>query len=240
MRQIRLIAYISARCNCALNQVVFIGLLSSVMVPVHAATAVGRVQEASGDVAAVSVQRQERKVTAGAELFQGENIKTGQRSWAKLRFSDGTRFELSAQTEMRIDRLSLDDTPAQDQFKASVFRGVFRFFSGLIAKRRPRAMEVILPTATIGIRGTQVVGEVKGSAATVILLEPEGAERLQAIDVSNPFGSVTISQAGFGTVIPDANSPPSPPRRMRLNTIRDLMRTLQAVRRVPIPRIRRR
>ena len=99
-------------------------------------------------------------------------------------------------------------------------------------------MEISTAVATIGIRGTQVVGEADATSATIILIEPEDKSRKSAIDVYNDFGKVSIDEPGYGTEIPDANSPPSPPRRMRLSTINNLTRSLQNVNRVNVPRPR--
>ncbi|MEQ8659640.1 MAG: hypothetical protein RLW62_02360, partial [Gammaproteobacteria bacterium] len=57
------------------------------------------------------------------------------------------------------------------------------------------------------------------------------------IEVSNQYGSVVIDEPEFGTEVPDATSPPSPPRRMQVS--RDMQRTLRSInttRRVRIPR----
>ncbi|MCZ6802588.1 MAG: hypothetical protein O7D86_01265 [Proteobacteria bacterium] len=61
---------------------------------------------------------------------------------------------------------------------------------------------------------------------------------INKIEVYNEFGSVIIDEAGYGTEIPDEFSPPSPPRRMRLRTITNLMRSLQSIQRINTPRPR--
>jgi len=68
-----------------------------------------------------------------------------------------------------------------------------------------------------------------------VLLEPEDEDRT-AIEVSNAFGAVTIDEPGYGTEIPDAQSPPSPPRRMRLRAVDNLMRSLSTIQRIQLPR----
>jgi len=92
--------------------------------------------------------------------------------------------------------------------------------------------------ATRGIRGTNVVGEADATSATIILIESEDTSRKAIIEVSNSFGTVTIDEPGYGTEIPDEFSPPSPPRRMRLQTINNLMRSMQSIRRINMPRPR--
>ena len=74
---------------------------------------------------------------------------------------------------MKVSEFVYKEAAEDDRIATSVLKGVFRFVSGLIAKRRARSMEVSLPVVTIGIRGTNVGGEVDGERATVVLLEPE-------------------------------------------------------------------
>jgi hypothetical protein len=118
-----------------------------------------------------------------------------------------------------------------------VLNGAFRFTTGLIAKARSRAMLVRTgAVATIGIRGTTVAGEVVGESATIVLLDPEDGATASAIEVGNDHGSVVIDQPGYGTTVPDANSPPTPPQRMRLRAIDNLIRSIQSSQRISVPR----
>ena len=84
-------------------------------------------------------------------------------------------------------------------------------------------------TATIGIRGTNVGGELIGEEAKIVLLEPTRGESDTAIEVYNDFGSVLIDEPGFGTVVVDSKSAPSPMRRMRLRTVDTLIGTLRNI-----------
>ena len=69
-------------------------------------------------------------------------------------------------------------------------------------------------------------------------MEPDDTSRKTAIVVSNNYGSVTVDEPGYGTEVPDEFSPPSPPRRMRLQTINNLTRSIQSSQRVNLPRPR--
>ena len=92
--------------------------------------------------------------------------------------------------------------------------------------------------ATIGIRGTTVGGEVVGEAATIVLLEGDEPGAPSAIEVGNDYGRVILDETGYGTHVPDAHSPPSPPRRMSLRTIESLVRNLNSIQRNAVPRPR--
>ena len=213
-------------------------LLSSSL---SAATAnVATITKAVGSFNAVTKTGVERKLQVGDEVAIGESIQTGTRSQVTMKFKVDSRFELGSKAEMTVTAFSRGNPQKQEppSFASNISVGIFRFVSGLIARESPNAMKVHGAVATIGIRGTNVVGEFQGDTAQVILLEPEGEPHPTAIDVSNQFGSVTIDEPGFGTEVPDANSPPSPPRRMRLRTIDNLMNSIRNVQRVNVPRPR--
>lgn len=185
-----------------------------------------------GQVSAVSAAGLTRQLDQGSALYQGDRVDTGDDATVSIRFTDNSRFDLAENSSMSVDNYAY--SAEQSSFTASIFKGAFRFVSGLIAQRRSRAMGVRTPVATIGIRGTSVAGEVDASSARIMLLESDD-QRPSAIEVSNAFGSVVVDEPGYGTEVPDANSPPSPPQRMELRTIQNLMRTLQSVGRIRTP-----
>ena len=211
--------------------------------PVAAQDQAGRVVGLRGEVTALATTGSTRTLQRGAFLYQGDRVDTGDDAAVSMRFTDGSRFYLGENASMSVDEYAFkeEETTGRESFTASIFKGVFRFVSGIVAKRRNRAMGVRTPVATIGIRGTNVAGEVDATSARIMLLAPEEGDEPTAIDVSNDFGSVTIDEPGFGTEVPDAQSPPSPPRRMQLRTIQNLQRTIQGIGRIrtPQPRMRR-
>ena len=157
-----------------------------------------------GAVIVTDEEGQRRKLEEGDTVSSGDEIETARRSWIRLEFTDGSRFDLGANTQFRVDEYTFGDAAGKPSMKTRIIKGVFRFLTGALAKRDPAAMQVQLSVAAIGIRGTHVGGEV-------------------------------LDEAGYGTEIPDANSPPSPPRRMRLRSIANLTRTLQSVGRIRLP-----
>jgi hypothetical protein len=213
--------------------VIALGLLLAAAVVEAATPSVGRVSRITGDQLS-SAQAQgapERKLAAGDPIFAGERIRTGTRTVLHIEFADKSRFTLGPNTEFELEQYH------EEAFHARIFKGAFRFVSGLIARKQARNMLVNIPVATIGIRGTHVEGEVTerqekdgrmvDASAKVALLEPEGSDTLSAIIVENKFGSVVIDKPGYGTEIPDEKSPPSPVQRMQLRTIENLLRVLR-------------
>ena len=202
----------------------------------HAENVAGKVLKSKGDVFAQLEGQEKRKLRIGKKIYEKDKVTTESDSTVTLLFSDKTRFELGADSTLVVNEFLFENNPDKDATSIKVLKGSFRFVSGLIAKEKPEAMEVSTTVATIGIRGTNVVGEANATSATIILVEPEDKSRETAIEVSNNFGSVLIDEPGYGTEIPDEYSPPSPPRRMSLQTINNLTRSLQSIQRVNMPR----
>ena len=205
---------------------------------VQAAERAGKVEEIQGTVWAQTGGEAPRKLEKDAVFFVTDRITTETSSSVKLLFDDNTKFSIGNESELVIDKFVYHKPEEANSFSARFFKGTFRFVTGLIAKEKPEDMEVKTTVAVIGIRGTQVIGETTATSATIILLEPEDTSRKSIIQVANQFGSVIIDEPGFGTEIPDEYSPPSPPRRMRLETINNLTRSLQSIQRINLPRPR--
>ncbi len=198
---------------------------------VSAAKKAGIIAGSAGTVRASSPDRPSRLLRRGDPVYARDRISTGRRSRVNIRFTDGSRFDLGPRARINVDKYALGDDPKEPpSFTTKILRGAFRFFSGLIAKKKPRSMSVGLSVATIGIRGTHVAGEVTETSAKIVLMEPE-ENRPTSVEVFNQYGSVTIEEPGFGTEIPDEHSPPSPVRRMKLRTINNVMRSLQSIQR---------
>ena len=181
----------------------------------------------------------ERRLSAGDLVYAGERIRTGDRTVLQLEFTDRSRFTLGPNTDFLVERYRHGAGAAEEEsFHSRVFKGAFRFVSGLIARTQRRDVRVSVPVATIGIRGTHFEGEVAerrevdgktvDASATVVLLEPENGEDKTAIVVENKFGAVVIDQPGYGTDIPDEKSPPSPVRRMQLRAIDNVLRVIRS------------
>lgn len=201
-----------------------------------AATLAGHVTDLEGRAYGQTPGEKFRRLKEGDPVYSGDDIRTIENSGIQLQFLDNSKFSLGAKSRMIIADFKYQHDDPQNTLQTKIVTGVFRFFSGLIAKKHHRAMSVSLPVATIGIRGTHVVGEVKGTSASVALLDPEVAGTKTAIEVSNSYGSVVIDQPGYGTEIPDDHSPPTPPHRVEVNRINNLLRSIQTIRHLTVPR----
>lgn len=202
----------------------------------HAGQTAGEVTEASGEVHAQRGAEARRALGQGALVYAGDRVTTAADSSVELRFSDNARFALGSSSEMTVGKYVYRPGDDANVMQTDILKGVFRFVSGLIARHRPQAVTLNTPVATIGIRGTHVIGEVTPTSASIALMEPEEAGKPTAIEVSNQYGSVVIDKPRYETVIPDAHSPPSPPRLVQTQRIDTLLRQIQTTRRLIVPR----
>jgi hypothetical protein len=200
----------------------------------------GQVSQMSGNNVAEARQPDgsARRLAVGDAVYSGERIWTDKGTSVHIKFADESRFSLGPNTEFVIEKFKYRQGTEEDAFHSRVLKGVFRFVSGLIAHTRGRDMTVQARVATIGIRGTQVEGEVTDrqekdgatvdASAKIVLMEPEEAGKQTSIVVYNAFGSVVIDKPGYGTEIPDEKSPPSPVRKMQVRTIENVLRALRS------------
>lgn len=216
--RLKLVLWLAAALSCGAC------VLSAAAAQVQEVAA--RVSILRGEASAQAADGSTRALTEGAALHVDDRITTASGAALQLVFTDKTRVTLGAQAELRIDgyRAAAPD----ETFLVSVTKGVFRVITGLIARSKPQSVKVSVPVATIGIRGTHFGGVTGALSAAVVLLEAEEVKQA-AIEVSNAFGAVVIEEAGLGTEIPDAQSPPGPPRSMRLEAVDALIRSVSGL-----------
>lgn len=227
------------------NWIAGLALLGAIFLPIagHAAESAASAGTISGMTGANIAEARlpdgsARKLAVGDAVYSGERIWTDKGTSLHIQFADQSRFSLGPSTEFVIDKFKYTHGAEEDSFHSRVIKGMFRFVSGLIARGKGRDMQVGARVATIGIRGTQVEGEVIDrqekdgvtidASARIVLMEPEEEGKQTSIVVSNDFGSVVIDQPGYGTEIPDEKSPPSPVRKMQLRTVENVMRALRS------------
>ncbi len=214
---------------------VLVVLLSSTVETVSAEVkSVAKVAVLKGSAARRTADGVAVSLSQGDRIYEQDRIETESRSLIAILFDDNTRFNLGPNAAFQVDEVRSGEDGV---FSAQVLKGAFRFVTGLIAKHKPRSMRVRTGiVATIGIRGTTVGGEVEGESATVVLLESEDGGERAAIEVANEHGSVVIDQSGYGTRVPDRHSAPTPPERMTLRAIENLVRNINNIQRISVPR----
>jgi len=182
---------------------------------------IGAAAAVAGGVTALAPQAGSagRILSSGKTVFANDKISTDARGRLQVLFRDETVFTLGPDTEIVIDEFIYNPFDRSGEvLSTSVNKGTFRFVSGKVARKRPSAMKVKLPTGTIGIRGTIAGGTIFPDGSILIALLGPGAEntageRPGSIEVTSAGKIVTLSRPGFATII-RPGQPPTTPFRM--------------------------
>ncbi len=132
--------------------------------PVTAAAAdafVGVVKTLEGG-AAITRDGETIAVGTGMEIQRADVVKTDRNGFVGLVFSDDTRISMGPNTELAVDDYLFEPVEKKLSFVLRLIRGTVSFLSGQIAKLSPESVQLVMPAATIGVRGTHVLIEVDG------------------------------------------------------------------------------
>ena len=163
-----------------------------------------RVATAIGVEGVVTVIREgnDLPVTRGEKLYKADQIITGRDSAIELKLLDGSFINLGELADMFIEELVYDPIKKDGFMDIKVAIGAFRIVSGSIAKFGPDLMLLKIPTATIGIRGTGLVGKASpvGAENWVILVkDPDG--HIGELVVQNTVGITILSKESEGVTM---------------------------------------
>jgi hypothetical protein len=143
-----------------------------------------------GDVTATDTAGQRRRVVEGGGIYPGDLIETGPSTQAILAFRDESRVTVGAVTRFRVDNFIYDAKNAgEGRMFSSLLKGTVRALSGLIAKANNRNVSYSTSTATIGIRGTEILMRCTGVCAG------EAATPGDGLSVYTYSGSVEVARA---------------------------------------------
>ncbi len=178
----------------------------------------------SAVVGTVKIERSSN-VFAGAtadKVFEQDKIITFGKSRAQILLSDQTAINISQNAELVLTKFVYGGDEETVAIKVS--KGTFRFISGKIATSSPEKVNVETPVATIGVRGTEFIGQIDQSESLVALFNGkiQVANQSYTQEVSLPGFGVTIDSTGLisaATKIPDA----------QLNSLLDAVSTRKEV-----------
>jgi len=129
-------------------------------------TTVGAIEDLQGRGWGVSQWGKKYDKLGGDLVVMDEVVATGMNSAMTLRFIDNTTMTLGESAEITIDQMVYNpDDGDKDGVTFTLGKGSFYFVSGLVAKDK---VTIKTPTATIGIRGTELVINVGNDGATSV------------------------------------------------------------------------
>jgi hypothetical protein len=154
------------------------------------------------------VTRQETGVavslTIGAELFEGDRIRTETGARLRLTLRDGSVLTCGEATGLILDRALYAPEQAGRSYLVRVSFGIVRAVVELLAS--PSAFEMQTNTAVISVRGTEWIAEARRGATAVVALDGEVA--VQNVDPAVP-GTVVLGP-GEGVTVEAGAPPPAP------------------------------
>lgn len=151
---------------------------------------------ATGAVTAVSSSGAQRPLVKGAEISNGDTIRTGDGGRAQVRFSDGALISLQPTTEFRVDNYEFSNQPTgQEKGFFSLIKGGMRTITGLIGRSNRDNYKVTTSVATIGIRGTEYTAGLNSGGDELIVHTGEGL-----VEVCNSTGCVLLAAGESGSV----------------------------------------
>ncbi len=130
-------------------------------------------------------------VHKGTKLEKHDKIATAKNSRLQILFNDKTVISLGQESRFRIDSYLYEDKNVEARF--TVNRGFFKSITGKIGKIAPSHFKVKTANATIGVRGTTIVGEVSPDLDIIACTSGQ-------IVVTSAQGSVIVNR-GERTVV---------------------------------------
>lgn len=131
--------------------------------PVTAGTQAGILKVVRGDVQVMRGGAAAMPVKVGDRLFAGDRVLTAADAAAGITLRDDTLMSLGPKSNVVLEQYDFDANGGDGNVAVRVFKGTMRYVTGLIGKHAPDHQQVLTPTATIGIRGTDFIVEVVAS-----------------------------------------------------------------------------
>lgn len=165
-----------------------------------------------------------RPLEAGSPVFEGEELVTSSGSNLEVRFADDTLLSQGSDSRISLDDYAFDPSgdTASDYF-VKITEGTFRMVTGKIAEQNPERFQVGSPLATIGIRGTTTIHEVRPGQG-----EKHGVEEIhsgKALIVQSVDGQIRQIAQSQGIVDVASSGALSPVRSLstqELNSFREI------------------
>jgi hypothetical protein len=165
---------------------------------------IGTVDQITGKVKATNKTGGIRTLKKGAQIFEGDVIETAEGGLVKMKFLDDTLFQLGEKAKSVMDKFVYDPDSAQGEFGATVVTGMFGYTSGKLASlHEGRHTLIRTPSAAIGVRGSELQGEVTADGKTTVV------HTSGVLDISDPFGNgtITLLEPGSATAVSFGETP---------------------------------
>lgn len=192
------------------------------LISVPAFAGVGSISEFKGGG---TVKRGTKTTPAikGSNIEKNDTVSTNSQGRFKITFVDATIVNITQNSRLIIDDFVYDgNNKNKGKIALKLALGTAKYTSGAIAKGNARGVGIRTPTATIAVRGTDLVMSVDEAGRSTIVLVPECYNDTDitkinfdcptgAIDVMTAAGVVTLDKPFQATMVENAYAPPAPP-----------------------------
>ncbi|MDH4234609.1 MAG: FecR family protein [Gallionella sp.] len=162
----------------------------------------GYIQDTAGSVSIANGKETPRLAVINDTVTSGTVIRTGDNSYAVLKFDDGQVANLEPNTTFQVRNYTYDPQLVEkSNIVFSMFKGGMRFVSGLIGQRNPKAFRLATPNATVGIRGTDFLLVIKNGQTYIKVLSG-------SVNLTNAAGPMTFT-AGQTALVTSATAAPT-------------------------------
>jgi hypothetical protein len=103
----------------------------------------------------------EHPAAPGGHIYRGDTIVTRFEGAVGITFMDGTVLSLGPETRFTVDDFLFKPAERDVSFLSTILSGTATFISGAIGRISPESVRIKTPTATLGLRGTKILVEVR-------------------------------------------------------------------------------
>ncbi len=165
---------------------------------------IGTLKLALGTVTGMDQDGNPVELVKGSPLYTGYALTTGARSFVRAEMLDGTRFTMGKNATASLDDFAYDESARIGRFGATVVQGGFEYVSGKIGTLNPRRRHstISTPTAVLGIRGSELRGQVDSRGKTLVILQSG------IVNIAGPSGrEVTLDSPGNSAEVDETGEP---------------------------------
>lgn len=106
-------------------------------------------------------QGAEQPAQVGSRIFRGDTIVTRSDGAVGISFMDGAVLSLGPDSRFTVDDFLFKPANREVSFLSTLAKGTATFISGAIGRISPESVKFKTPTATLALRGTKILVEVK-------------------------------------------------------------------------------
>jgi hypothetical protein len=143
-------------------------------------------------------------LTVGAELYEGDSVRTADGARLKLEFIDGSVVQLGEGTDLTLDWFLYAPEEQTQNVLLRASAGIFRVIAKLVLPRSAFAVQTA--TAAASVRGTDWITEAAPGATAIVVLDGQVGVQSDEPEIA---GAVVL-KPGEGTTV-EAEMPPRPP-----------------------------